>query len=114
MRKIGKLVLLVTPVQFSDATFAADIGREGTIEVPTQQEAQTICSKNPFINNNTLLLGCVNQETESARNALRLLDQDRKAASEAYGNCVENPYIDNYALLYGCMEQEVDAYHRLQ
>jgi hypothetical protein len=90
-------------------SLAADIPREGNIEVPAKKEAIAICRKNPYIDNNMLLAGCVKMEQEGARSILRMIRSSRDNASEAYWNCVKNPYIDTYSLLSGCMQQELEA-----
>jgi len=96
-------------VLFVSSASAQDIPRDGSIEVPDKQAAIALCKKNPYIDNNMLLAGCVKMEQQSARRILTMISADRSSASEAYWNCVENQFIDNFSLLAGCMEQEISA-----
>ena len=111
--RVPRLVAFSIVVLSAPVVFAADISRNGHIEVPTKDEAKGICGKNPYINNNVLMLGCVQQEIEGAKNVIRMLSEEKEVASEAYWNCVENPFIDTYTLLHGCMTQEIKAYREL-
>jgi len=101
--------ILAGLVFLSSPAAAQDIPRDGKVEVPTKDEATALCRKNPYINTNMLLAGCVRQEMEAARSVIRMLGEDGQAASEAYWNCARNEFIDTYALLDGCMRQELEA-----
>ncbi len=114
VRMLKKVLILVSWSLWTFPSYAADIPRNGEIKIPTKEEAISICKKNPYIDSNFLLLGCVQQEQASAKSVLQMLDANKTDATNAYWTCVKNPYIDTFMLLSGCMQQELDALENLR
>ncbi len=88
--------------------FAQHIDRSGAAVVPSREDAQKICEKNPYIGSDLLLAACVKHEINAARSIAARL-QTNAQAKDAYWTCLQNEYIDTHLSLNACMDNQMKA-----